>query len=128
MQPWEMLKPAPRAMMEAASPDLDSFLRCQKDPAAFESLLDREGVDAAVLVNYVSPDVLGFGPAVSEWVSEDARGRPRRFPMGSVLPKLAPRPGDEADRLVQRLGIRAFKVHPAHQLLYPNAYLGDQPG
>lgn len=128
LQPWHMAKPATRALMEHGREDLADVYAFQKDRALFEAHLEREGVDKAVLVNYVSPEVIGFPPEVNEWIADYARGSTRCIPMGSVHPRFTARPGDEADRLVQKLGIRALKVHPAHQLLYPHDYLHDLPG
>jgi predicted TIM-barrel fold metal-dependent hydrolase len=119
MQPWHMLKPAVLAVMTRGRADTDELLALQKDPAAFELYLGSEGVDAAVCVNYVSPEVMGFPPAVNDWVADYCRGRERLFAMGSVHPRAVADPRAEAERLVA-LGIRAFKVHPAHQLLYPH--------
>lgn len=128
MQPWSMLKPGARAVMESGRSDVGEILRFQRDAAAFERHLAEEGVDAAVLVNYVSPEVIGFGPEVNEWVASYCKGRERLLPMGSVHPRFANDAGAEARRLVRELGIRALKVHPAHQLLYPHAYQSDLPG
>ena len=129
MQPWEMLKPGVRALMEKDRADLPEVLGYQKDRAAFEAFLDAQGVDACVAVNYVSPEVMGFPHEVNDWVSAYCKGSTRVLPMGSVHPRFSPqRVGDEVDRLVQKLGIRALKVHPAHQLLYPHAYQADVPG
>ena len=119
MQPWEMLKPDIRAVMSRGRDDVDELLRLQKDPAAFAGYLHGEGIDAAVCVNYVSPDVIGFPPQVNDWIADYCRGQRSLVAMGSVHPRAVADPRAEAERLV-RLGIRAFKVHPAHQLLYPH--------
>lgn len=128
MQPWGMVKPPVRALMEQGRTDLAEIHGYQKDRASFEAFLTREGIDACVAVNYVSPEVIGFPHEVNEWVSAYCRGSMRVVPMGSVHPRFSPqRVGDEVDRLVQKLGIRALKVHPAHQLLHPHDYLGPLP-
>lgn len=127
MQPWEMLKPAIREMMARGRDDIDEQLRYQASPDAFERLLDEEGIDAAVLVNYVSPDVMGFPPEVNGWVANYCRGHPRLVPMGSVNPHVTRDAKREVDLLLDTLGIRCLKVHPAHQLLYPHAYALDMP-
>lgn len=119
MQPWEMLKEGVLPVMVRGRSDTDELLALQKDPAAFERHFEAEGVDAAVCVNYVSPDVMGFPPRVNDWVASYCKGRARLIPMGSVHPRAVADPRAEAERLVA-LGIRAFKVHPAHQLLYPH--------
>ena len=121
LQPWSMLKPGPRALMERGRGDVAELLRFQEDRAAFQAHLAEEGVDAAVLVNYVSPDVMGFPPEVNDWVARYARGAATLVPMGSVNPFATPDAAAETRRVLA-LGIRALKVHPCHQLLHPNAY------
>ncbi|HUR69890.1 MAG TPA: amidohydrolase family protein [Candidatus Thermoplasmatota archaeon] len=119
MQPWRMLRPEVYPVMVRGRSDVDELVALQSDPGAFERYLAGEGVDRAVCVNYVSPHVMGFGPDVNDWVAAYCRGRPRLVPMGSVHPRTVANVGAEAERLV-KLGIQMFKVHPAHQLLYPN--------
>ena len=127
MQPWGMLKPAVRAMMERGRTDLEEQLRYQDSPDAFEAFLEGEGIDAAVCVNYVSPDVMGFPPEVNGWVANYCRGRKRLVPMGSVNARVTRDAANETRLLLDQLGIRALKVHPAHQLVYPHAYATDLP-
>lgn len=126
LQPWTMLKPPVRATMEQGRTDVQDLLRYQQDRAAFEAHLAEEGIDAAVLVNYVSPDVMGFPPQVNDWIATYARGSARLLPMGSVNPLATPDAATEAARVLA-LGIRALKVHPCHQLLHPNGYLLGHP-
>lgn len=126
LQPWSMLRDDVREVMQRGRSDTAEVLLYQRDRRAFESHLSEQGIDAAVCVNYVSPDVIGFGPEVNEWIAAYTRGSERLLPMGSVHPRATPDARAEAERLV-RLGIRAFKVHPAHQLLYPHAYQSDLP-
>lgn len=119
MQPWQMLKRDVLSVMTRGRNDLEELLAFQNDPSSFEAYLAGEGVDAAVCVNYVSPQVMGFPPEVNDWVASYCRGSARLVPMGSVHPRAVADVRAEAERLV-RLGIRMFKVHPAHQLLYPH--------
>ncbi len=124
---WEM-RPAARALIETKE-SASAFERYLRHPSEFLDYLDRSGVDRAVLVNYVSPEVVGYTPAVNEFVSEFAQADPRRLiAVGSVLPT-HPDPEKELVRLKEKLGIRAIKIHPPHQLFAPNAYVdGTVPG
>ncbi|HVL48567.1 MAG TPA: amidohydrolase family protein [Candidatus Thermoplasmatota archaeon] len=119
LQPWEHLRPEVRDAMVRGRDDADAIQAFQRDRAAFLAHLDREGIARAVLVNYVSPRVMGFPPEVNDWIAAYARGEPRLVAMGSVLPGTVEDAAAEVRRL-HALGIRALKVHPAHQLLYPH--------
>lgn len=108
-----------RATFAAGRNDIAELEAFESDAALFERHLDAEGIDAAVLVNYVSPVVMGYTPESNAWVAKFAEGRPRLVPMGSAHPDVTPDVGAEVRRVLD-LGVRALKVHPAHQLLYPH--------
>jgi predicted TIM-barrel fold metal-dependent hydrolase len=117
---WEM-HPEARAMVghSGVGAELEAYARA---PQKFLDYLDRCGVDRAVLVNYVAPEIVGYTVKANEFVSEYCRADPRRLiAIGSVLPS-HPTPGAEVERLVGKLGIRGLKIHPSHQLFPPNAY------
>jgi len=124
---WEM-HPHARALVggHPARGEFEEFLH---HPELFLAYLDRCGVDRAVLINYVSPDVVGYTEHVNEWVSEYAAHDPDRLlAVGSVLPTRRDA-GAEVERLVGKLHLRALKLHPPHQLFAPNAYVdGSLPG
>src|SRR5262249_27931247 len=74
------------------------------------------------LINYVSPDVMGFTPRVNEWVARYCSAAPDRLiPFGSVNPRFTTAPADETERILD-LGIRGLKIHPPHQLFDVNDY------
>jgi hypothetical protein len=85
--------------------------------------MDADGIDRAVLVNYPSPDLMGFTHRVNEYVAQYCEAAPDRLvPMGGVHPRFT----DDAAAEVRRaadLGVRALKVHPPHMAFEPNAYL-----
>jgi uncharacterized protein len=124
---WEM-HPEARALLGHAGPGVD-VERYVREPGRFLDYLDRSGIDRAVLVNYVSPDIVGYTEKTNAFVSEYAQqDRERLIAVGSVLPS-HPTPGAEVDRLVDELKIRGLKIHPPHQLFAPNAYAdGATPG
>jgi predicted TIM-barrel fold metal-dependent hydrolase len=128
IQPWEQMRPDVRARMTAGRKDLQAVQGALADPRALLSLMDREGVEKAALINYVAPEVMGFEPSVNEWVTRYVRGNEDRlYAVGSVHPRHTKDPGGETRRLFER-GIRILKVHPPHQLFAANAYLDELPG
>lgn len=130
VQPWEELLPEAAERMASGRSNLDELRAIMRDPERLLRLMDDAGVARAGLINYVSPDVMGFTERVNTFVTDYARHAPDRLiPFGSVHPRFTRDPGGEVDRIAD-LGVRALKIHPPHQLLAPNAYRdgGDCPG
>ena len=124
IQPWRMLKPAVLDVWKREHTDFERLLELADDPAKFLKLLDEQGIEKAALINYVSPDVMGFTDGVNEFVSQYCRHDPQRLiPVGSLHPKFVKDAASQMDYLIEDLGIRMIKIHPPHQLLYPNDYL-----
>ena len=131
VQPWRQFRPEALAQMTAGRADVDRVRRLCDDPEALLRFLDAERVDRAVLINYVSPDVIGFTPEVNAFIGDYCKGRhDRLLPVGGVHPRLSRDPAGDLGRIVEQHGIRAIKLHPPHQLFRPNAYRdgGDLPG
>jgi predicted TIM-barrel fold metal-dependent hydrolase len=127
IQPLEMLNPETRRAFGAHHADFGEVQEIVANPGKFLEYLDRVGVEKAVLINYVSPDVMGFTAEVNDWIARYARHAPDRLlPCGSVHPRFTQNCAAEVDRLGE-LGIRMLKVHPPHQLIYPNQYRDDLP-
>ncbi len=94
-----------------------------RSPKAFLKHLDKIGIDRAVLINYVAPEVIGFTPAVNEFIANYVKEDPKRLiPCGSVHPRHTTNVLADMEQIV-RLGIKLIKIHPPHQLLYPNDYV-----
>ena len=121
---WEM-RPEAYALLQTDDPGRDRYAR---EPRLFLEYLDRCGVERAVLVNYVAPEVIGYTEKANEFVAEYVREDPDRLiATGGIAPQ-HPHPDREVRRLVEKLGIRAIKIHPPHQLFRPNAYAdGELP-
>jgi uncharacterized protein len=118
---WEM-RPAARALIDT-HPDAAGFESFLNDPQAFLQLLDGAGLERAVLVNYVAPEVIGYTEKANDFVRDFVTADPDRLiAVGSVLPT-RPNPGAEIRRLVRDYGLRGIKLHPPHQLFAPNAYV-----
>jgi predicted TIM-barrel fold metal-dependent hydrolase len=122
IQPLEMFSASSRAVMQRGRKDYDTVVEYSSRPASFLKFLDETGIERAGLINYVSPDVIGFTPEVNDWIANYCKADPARLlAFGSVHPRYVTEAGAEVDRL-HRIGIRALKVHPSHQLFAPNAY------
>jgi predicted TIM-barrel fold metal-dependent hydrolase len=122
IQPLEMFKPHALALIQRGRRDYEQVKQFVSSPAAFLKFLDGAGIERAGLINYVSPEVIGFTPEVNDWVARYCSVEPGRLiAFGSVHPHHTRDAGAETDRLAS-IGIRALKVHPSHQLFSPNAY------
>jgi len=122
IQPIEMFKPEALALMKTRK-DFDRVAGYCRSPEAFLKHLDDSGIDRAVLINYVAPEVIGFTPAVNEFIANYVKEDPARLiPCGSVHPRHTTNVLADMEQIV-RLGIKLIKIHPPHQLLYPNDYV-----
>jgi len=123
IQPVEMFKPEALALMKAKRPEFGRIVEFCRSPKEFLKHLDRAGIDRAVLINYVAPEVIGFTAGVNSFVAQYCKEDPKRLiPCGSLHPRHSGDVRAEMEHLV-RLGIRLIKIHPPHQLLFPNDYL-----
>ena len=122
IQPLHMFKPEALELIKRGRRDYAQVEEFSARPASFLKFLDDLGIERAGLINYVSPEVIGFPPAVNDWAADYCKASPDRLiAFGSVHPKYVPDAGAEVDRLA-KLGIRGLKVHPSHQLFSPNDY------
>jgi predicted TIM-barrel fold metal-dependent hydrolase len=123
VQPWWELKSEVLALMTRGRDDVDELQKIMKSPEHLLRRLDKDGIERAVLVNYPSPDLMGFSHRVNEYVAEYCAAAPDRLiPMGGVHPRLSEDPRGEVRR-AHELGVRALKIHPPHMAVEPNAYL-----
>ena len=123
IQPWRDLKPDVQAVMRAGKEDhWDFLLSLMDDPQALLEVMDRAGVWRVGLVNYPSPDIMGFTDSTNDFAARYASASPERLlPYGGVHPRFSKNPAADVDRLVD-LGIRMLKIHPNHQAFPANAY------
>ena len=122
INPHDMVKPGALELIQRGRTDYADAVRYAASPAEFLKFLDQAGIERAGLINYVSPDVIGFSAEVNDWVARYCSADPRRLlAFGSVHPKYVLDAGAEVERL-KKIGIRGLKVHPSHQLFAPNDY------
>ncbi len=107
---------------DAAHADAKEIL---SSPESLLRHLDAQEVERACLINYVSPDVMGFTREVNDWIADFTKDhRHRLVPVGSVNPLHELNVRDEIRRVLD-LGIGMIKIHPPHQLFSPNAYRAE---
>ncbi len=123
INPIDEMRPEARALLTRLDPVTVDRL---SDPRGFLELLDRSGIERAVLINYVSPLVIGYTERANDFVSEYVKADPDRLiAVGGIRPD-HPDPETEVARLADRLGLRGIKIHPPHQLFAPNDYLSGR--
>lgn len=128
IMPYRLMKPEALELIKRGRKDYEGVEQYCSDPGKFLGLLDRLGIERVGLINYVAPKIIGFPPEVNNWIVDYCKSAPDRLlPFGSVLPGTVPDPGVEVDRLA-KIGIRALKLHPSHQVLTPNDYLHGNRG
>src|SRR5438552_15959904 len=77
IQPWRELKPEVlEVMWRDKSADRDRLLQLMHDPRALLEVMDRAGVWRVGLVNYPSPDVMGFTDATNAFCPNDGTPSP----------------------------------------------------
>lgn len=118
-----MFKPHALELMRSRRSNFAQIEEYCRSPKAFLKFLDSSGIDRAVLINYVAPEVIGFTSEVNQFVSAYVKEDPKRLiSCGSLHPRHSANILADMEQLV-RLGIRMIKIHPPHQLLFPNDYL-----
>jgi predicted TIM-barrel fold metal-dependent hydrolase len=122
IQPLDQFKPHALKLIQHGRKDYAEVEKYSASATEFLKFLDEAEIERAGLINYVSPEVIGFGPEVNDWIAKYCSIKPERLlAFGSVHPKFVPDARAEVQRL-KDIGIRGLKVHPSHQLFAPNAY------
>jgi len=89
IQPWRDVKPAVlETMRRDKAAQWDFLIQVMDDPRALLGVMDQAGVWRAGLVNYPSPDVIGFTDTVNAFAARYAQADPDRLlPYGGVHPR-----------------------------------------
>jgi hypothetical protein len=123
IEPLEFFKPQALEVIKHKRENFEDIVEYCRSPKSFLNYLDRCGVDRAVLINYVAPEVMGFTSAVNQFVADYTKYDPKRLlSCGSLHPRHTTNIMADVEHIL-RLGLRMIKIHPPHQLLYPNDYL-----
>lgn len=120
--PLEMFRPDALELIRRKRPNFDQIVEFCRSPKSFLEYLDSAGVDRAVLINYVAPDIIGFTAGVNQYIADYTKENPGRLiSCGGVHPRHTANILADIDQIL-RLKIRMIKIHPPHQLLFPNDY------
>ena len=109
-------------LIKGTSSNFDEIVEYNRSPKSFLKYLDSAGVDRAVLINYVAPEVIGLTSDVNHFIANYVKEKSiRLISCGGLHPRQTHH--IEADlELLLRLKIRTIKIHPPHQLFFPNDY------
>ncbi|MCH7716252.1 MAG: amidohydrolase [Gemmatimonadetes bacterium] len=123
IQPWRQLKPDVLAVMRRGKEEeWDRLTALMDDPKLLLEMLDRSGIWRVGLINYPSPDLMGFTDETNRFAADYASAAPQRLlAFGGVHPRFTKDPEAQVEELLQ-MGIRCLKIHPPHQLFPANAY------
>jgi len=124
IQPWRQLKPGPRATMAVGKAEhFDFLLSLMDDPSLLLQMMDEQRIARVGMVNYPSPDLMGFDDSTNEFAARYAEAAPDRLlPYGGVHPRFTKNAVRDVEHLAE-LGIRVLKIHPPHQQMAANAYV-----
>ncbi len=123
IQPWRQLKPhIAKVMWQGQEDQRERLIAIMEDPKLLIELLDQADIWRVALINYPSPDLMGFTDETNTFAAEYSRHAPDRLiPFGGVHPRFTNDPEGQVEELMQ-MGIRCLKIHPPHQLFPANAY------
>ncbi len=123
IQPWEMIHPHALEALKRGR-DAERTLAMMRDPDELVRYMDEHDIEKVCIINYVAPQVMGFRePGVNEFAARYAAAHPDRIiPFGGVDVHNPEDIERRVDYLIHELGVRGIKIHPPHQLVYPNAY------
>jgi predicted TIM-barrel fold metal-dependent hydrolase len=123
IQPWRQLKPAVMETMRRGKEEHFEFLlSLMDDPSMLLRILDEQGIARVGLVNYPSPNIMGFGDDTNEFAVRYAEADPARLlPYGGVDPVTTSDATGAVEHLVE-IGVRVLKLHPPHQGFAANDY------
>ena len=127
IQPFHMMPPAIAEMFWQGKSNRAELEGYAADPGALLARMDADGIARVGLINYVSPDLMGFTSEANPWMIRYASADPSRLiAFGSVNPRFTADVAGETARVIDA-GARALKVHPPHQLFRANAYQDALP-
>ena len=90
IQPFDMMKPDVQTTFWQKKTNRAELESLAADPAKLLRQMDADGIERVGLINYVSPDVMGFTSEVNVWMMRYAAVDPSRLmPSGRCIPASA---------------------------------------
>jgi len=127
VQPFQMMPPPIAATFWKGKPNRAELEGYAADPRRLLARMDADGIARVGLINYVSPDLMGFTDEANPWMIRYASADPSRLiAFGSVHPRFSKDAAGDTARVIER-GAKALKVHPPHQMFRANAYQDALP-
>src|SRR5574340_549350 len=100
----------------------DFLLALMDDPRMLLRIMDDEGIARVGMVNYPSPNIMGFTDETNDFAARYAQAAPARLlPYGGVDP-VTTRDARGAVAHLLEIGTRVLKLHPPHQAFAANDY------
>lgn len=122
VSPFGQMHPPILAAMKKGR-DFAIIERVERDPGYLVGMMDDAGIEKCGIINYVAPKLMGFTFEANRFSADYVKNhRDRLFAHGSIDPHESKDPKGELEQLLE-WGIKAIKIHPPHQAIYPNAYL-----
>ena len=102
IQPWRQLKPhVAEVMRRGKEAHWDRLLALMDDPKLLLETMDRSGIWRVGLINYPSPDVMGFTDETNTFAAQYASANPERLiPFGGVHPRFTTDPEGQVEKLL----------------------------
>src|ERR1700731_5294010 len=104
-----MFKPEALELMKRKRANYDEIAEFCRSPKAFLKYLDKAGIDRAMLINYVAPEVIGLTNGVNQFVADYVKENPKMLlSCGSLHPRHTANVLADMEQIL-RLGIRMIK-------------------
>jgi predicted TIM-barrel fold metal-dependent hydrolase len=125
--PWDQILPDAAALMKTGREDIETAYAICQDPHRLVAEMDKSGIEQLVMINYVTPEVVGFTEEANQFSARIAEPYPDRLiPFGGIDPRRVSDVAVEMDYLLDDLNLRGIKLHPPHQFFRPNDYLNGK--
>jgi hypothetical protein len=112
VQPFHMMPPPIAATFWKGKTNREELEGYAANPRTLLARMDADGIARVGLINYVSPDLMGFTDEANPWMIRYASADPSRLiAFGPVHCRFSADVAGETARVIER-GAKALKVHP----------------